>query len=176
MRRLLVLAAATAVLCVLAPVASSTPSQQAVQPRAGLERAVARELNRVRVGHGLRPFRIGDGLRTAAAQHSRSMLELGYFEHESADGTSFDDRIRRFYTDQGWQNWAVGETLLSSSVEITAREIVATWIGSKPHRDVLFSRLYRDAGVGVFYAPAASGAFGGEPALVVTADFGLRHK
>jgi uncharacterized protein YkwD len=165
-----------AVLCALAPVASSSSSRQTIQPRTALERSVARELNRIRVAHGLRPFRVGDGLRTAAAQHSRSMLELGFFEHESADGTSFDDRIRRFYSNRGWQNWAVGETLLSSSVEITAREIVATWIGSRPHREVIFSPLYRDAGVGVFYAPEASGAFGGEPALVVTADFGLRQK
>jgi uncharacterized protein YkwD len=104
------------------------------------------------------------------------MLELGYFEHESADGTSFDERIRRYYTDRGWHRWAVGETLLSSSIEISAREVVETWIGSPPHRAVILSTAYHDAGVGVFYAAVASGDFGGDPALVVTADFGLRAK
>jgi uncharacterized protein YkwD len=104
------------------------------------------------------------------------MLELGFFEHTSPDGTSFDDRIRRFYSDSGWRSWAVGETLLSSSGRLSAREIVATWVDSPPHRGVILSRLYREAGVGVYFAPSAVGQFSGEPALAVTADFGLRTK
>jgi uncharacterized protein YkwD len=176
MRHVVVLAAAAAALCALAPIASSAPKSPALERRGALERAVGRELNRVRFAHGLRQLRFGDGLRSAAAQHSRSMLESGYFEHESADGSSFDARLRRFYSDRGWQSWAVGETLLSSSVEISAREIVATWLDSPPHRNVILSDLYRDGGVGVFYATSASGAFGDEPALVVTADFGQRKR
>lgn len=104
------------------------------------------------------------------------MLESGYFEHKSVDGTSFDARIKRFYPDRGWQRWAVGEALLSSSGEVDAREIVATWLDSPPHREVILSRQFRDAGVGVFYSSSASGAFGDQPALVVTADFGLRQR
>ena len=160
---------------VLAPAASPS-SGASVERRGALERAVGRELNRVRAAHALQPLRFGDGLRVAAAQHSRSMLELGFFEHTSPDGTSFDNRIRRFYSDRGWRSWAVGETLLSSSAPIAAREIVATWLESPPHRDVILSRLYRDGGVGVYFAPSAAGRFGGEPALTVTADFGLRKK
>ena len=176
MRRLLVLAAVSATVFALAPVASSTPARPTVERRGALERAVGRELNRARAAHGLRAVRCGDGLSAAAAQHSRSMLELGFFEHESADGTSFDRRIRRYYTNRGWQTWAVGEALLSSSVTISAREIVETWIQSPPHRAVILSPVYRDAGVGVYFTPEASGAFGGYPALVVTADFGLRER
>jgi uncharacterized protein YkwD len=176
MRRVLVLAAAVGVLCALAPVASSAPRSPALERRSALERAVGRELNHVRLSHGLRQLRFGDGLRAAAAQHSRSMLESGYFEHESADGSSFDARIKRFYSDRGWESWAVGETLLSSSAEISAREIVATWLDSPPHRDVILSGVYRDGGVGVYYAATASGAFEDQPALVVTADFGQRKR
>src|SRR5438093_5821901 len=118
MRRLVVLAVASAVVFALAPVASSNTTRPAIERRSALERAVVRELNRARGAQGLRPLRSGGGLREAAAQHSRSMLELGFFEHESADGSSFDRRIRRYYPDRGWQRWAVGETLLASSVEI----------------------------------------------------------
>jgi uncharacterized protein YkwD len=178
MRRALVvipLSAAVAA-CTLVPVAAPSPTSPAVERRGALELAVGREVNRVRIAHGLRLVRFGAGLRSAAAQHSRSMLESGYFEHESADGTSFDVRIRRFYTDRGWQSWAVGEALLSSSGAMGARAIVSTWLESRPHREVVLSRLYRDGGVGVFYARAASGAFGGRSALVVTADFGLRRR
>jgi uncharacterized protein YkwD len=176
MRRVLVLAAASATVFALAPVASSSTTSPAIERRGVLERAVIRALNHTRESHGLRPLRFGGGLRVAAAQHSRSMLESGIFEHESADGSRFDARIRRYYTDRGWRMWAVGETLLSSSVEISAQEVVATWIGSRPHRVVILSPVYRDAGVGVYYAAAASGDFGGQSALVVTADFGLREK
>jgi uncharacterized protein YkwD len=176
MRRVLVVLVASAVLGALAPAASSAPHSTAIERRSALERAIGRELNRVRIAQELKPLRFGDGLRAAAAQHSRSMLEDGYFEHESADGTSFDARIKRFYSDRGWHNWAVGEALLSSSAEISAREIVSTWLDSRPHREVIMSRLYRDGGVGVFYASSASGDFGDEPALVVTADFGQRQR
>jgi uncharacterized protein YkwD len=176
MRRALVLAAAATALCALAPVASSAPKSPAVERRDALERAVGREVNRVRGAHGLRRYRFGDALRAAAAQHSRSMLESGYFQHESADGSSFDARIKRFYSDRGCHSWAVGEALLSSSGEMSAREIVATWLDSPPHREVILSRLYRDGGVGIFYTASAFGAFGDQPALVITADFGLRQR
>jgi uncharacterized protein YkwD len=176
MRRLLYVVAILATVLAVAPIASSSPAGPTVERRGPLERAVIRELNRTRAVHGLRPLRFGDGLRTAAAQHSRSMLVDGYFEHESADGSSFDQRLKRYYPDRGWQRWAVGEALLSSSVQISAREVVETWIESPPHRAVILSPVYRDGGVGVFYTPAASGAFGGDPALVVTADFGMRER
>jgi uncharacterized protein YkwD len=176
MRRVLVFAVAASALFALAPVASSAPRGIPLERRSALERAVGRELNRVRVAHALKPLRFGDGLRLAAAQHSRSMLENGYFEHESADGTSFDTRIKRYYSDRGWQTWSVGETLLSSSAQISAREIVATWLDSRPHREVMLSPGFRDGGVGVFYASSASGDFGNQPALVVTADFGQRQR
>jgi uncharacterized protein YkwD len=176
MRRTLVFAAASAVVAVVSPVASSSPVRTTVEHQVVLERAVVRELNRTRSAHGLRRLRFGGGLDVAAAQHSRSMLELGYFDHSSPDGTTFDRRIRRYYSTNGWRRWVVGEALLSSSIEISAREIVQAWVDSPPHREVILSPVYRDGGLAVYYAPAASGAFGGEPAIVVTADFGLRER
>lgn len=176
MRRTFVLAAASALVAVLSPVASSTPLRASVERQVGLEHALVRELNRARIAHGVQALRFGDGLDAAAAQHSRSMLQRGYFDHSSPDGTTFDRRIRRYYSSRGWRRWAVGEALLSSPVEIGAREIVQAWIDSPPHRAVILSSTYRDAGLGVYFAPAATGSFGGEPALVVTADFGLREK
>jgi uncharacterized protein YkwD len=174
MRRLLVLAAAVAAVCAPASAVSSTSQDSMLVRQQALEREVVRELNRVRAPRGLHSLRFGGGLRTAAAGHSRAMLELGFFEHESADGTTFDDRIRRYYRDQGWESWMVGETLLSSSGEIDARHIVAAWIESGPHRAIVLSPAWRDAGIGVFYAEAAPGDFGDAAALVVTADFGAR--
>jgi uncharacterized protein YkwD len=172
--RLLVLAAAVAALSVPTAAASSVQRDSLLVRREALEREVVRELNRVREARDLRPLRFGGGLRTAAARHSRAMLELGFFEHESADGTTFDDRIRRYYRDQGWESWTVAETLLSSSVEIGARQIVDAWVESRPHRTIILSSAWRDAGIGVYYADVAPGDFGDAAAFVVTADFGAR--
>ena len=176
MRRTLVLAAVSALVAVLSPVASSSPLRTTVERQADLEHALVRELNRTRVAHGVQTLRFGGELEVAAAQHSRSMLQHGYFDHSSRDGTAFDRRVRRYYPNRGCRRWAVGEALLSSPGEISAREIVQAWINSPPHRAVILSGVYRDAGLGVYFAPAASGSFGGAPALVVTADFGLREK
>ena len=174
MRRYLALALALAAVSAPVSAAQTGPQSTSAARRAALEREIVKEVNRVRALHDLRPLRFGDGLRTAAVVHSRAMIEMGFFEHESADGTSFDNRIRRYYRDRGWATWSVGEALLSSSAEIDAREVVSAWAKSRPHRAVLLAPAWRDAGIGVFYSESAPGEFRDAPALVVTADFGLR--
>ena len=134
-----------------------------------------REMNRVRVAQGLRPLHASPSLRTAARGHSRAMLEHGFFGHESHDGTAFSDRIRRHYTNRGWKTWSVGEALLASTGDtLEARAIVEAWLDSPPHRDIILSPTWRDAGIGALYAPTAPSEYGGAETIVVTADFGLR--
>ena len=175
MRYLVVLAAAVA--AAVAPVSAASAEQSArIEGRGGLERQILAELNLVRAERGLQPLRIAVGLRVAAVSHSRSMLAVGFFDHASADGTSFDRRLRRHYPDRGWSTWSVGETLLSTSAALDARQIVGEWLKSKPHRDVILSATWRDVGIGARYAAAAPQAFGGAPTTVVTADFGLRER
>jgi uncharacterized protein YkwD len=104
------------------------------------------------------------------------MLDDGYFAHESADGTAFSDRIRRYYTNRGWRSWSVGEALLASQgLSIDATGVVKAWLESPPHREIILSPTFRDAGIGVVWAPSAPRAFGGAETVVVTADFGLRE-
>ena len=89
MRYLVVLAAALA--AAVAPGSAATAEQSArIEPRGWLERQILVELNLVRSDRGLQPLRPVAGLRVAAAIHSRSMLAVGFFDHASADGTSFD--------------------------------------------------------------------------------------
>ena len=104
------------------------------------------------------------------------MLELGFFSHDSADGTAFSERIKRYYTSRGCTRWSVGEALMASQGRVAgAEEIVAAWLESPPHRAIVLSPTWRDAGIGVLYAPSAPATFGGTEAIVVTADFGLRE-
>src|SRR5689334_18893478 len=94
-----------------APVASARSQRSAHQT--GLENDVLVQLNAIRTAHGLVPLRLSPGLDAAAAQHTREMLKLDYFSHDSADGTSFDDRIARYYPFSAkFRNWSVGENLV----------------------------------------------------------------
>jgi uncharacterized protein YkwD len=95
------------------------------------------------------------------------MAARGFFSHDSTDGASAGDRIRRYYAG----SW-VGETLLWRSPGVTAQQVVAMWMASPPHRHVLLLPAFRDVGIGVVRASAAPGAFGGLDVTIVVADFG----
>lgn len=175
MRALALIALAVVAALVSSPT-GATGSAALVERRDALEGSIVRELNRARAAGGLQPLRIAPALRTAARGHSRAMLQHGFFGHESHDGTSFSDRIRRHYSTRGWNAWSVGETLLAShGGVIDAASVVKSWLESPPHRKVVMSPTWRDAGIGVLFTPAAPAVFGGTEAVVVTADFGLRE-
>jgi uncharacterized protein YkwD len=105
------------------------------------------------------------------------MIAHGFFGHDSIDGTAFSARIKRHYTDRGWETWSVGEALLASTEAETlqARSVVRAWMNSPSHREIVLSPAWRDVGLGVVYAHSAPGEFNGTEAIVVTADFGLRE-
>ena len=74
------------------------------------------------------------------------------------------------------RTWSVGETLLASQGStLEAQAIVAAWLQSPPHREIVLAPSWRDLGIGVLYAPSSPSAFGGADAIVVTADFGYRE-
>ena len=175
MRFLVVLALSSVAVLVASPVATpSAPTK--VERRTALEAAVVRELNRVRAARGLSQLRAAPSLRVAARGHSQAMLSHDFFSHTSADGTAFSERIRRHYSNSGYVRWSVGEALMATpSRSLDAEAIVAAWLESPPHRTIVLSPAWRDAGIGVLYTPSAPATFGGEDAIVVTADFGLRE-
>ncbi len=175
MRYVAAIAVALTAVFVTAP-AAAPGSSATVERRMALEAAVIREVNRVRVAEGLRPLHASASLRTAARGHSRAMLEHGFFAHESLDGTAFSERIRRHYSNRGWMKWSVGEALLAGTGDtLEPRAIVATWLDSPPHREILMSPTWRETGIGALYAPTAPNEYRGAEMIVVTADFGLRE-
>jgi uncharacterized protein YkwD len=174
MRSLAAFAVVLTAVLAMAPTAAPGPSAK-VERRVTLEAAVVHAMNRVRIVEGLRPLKSSPSLRAAARGHSRAMLERGFFGHESADGTTFSERIRKHYTNRGWRKWSVGEALLASQGNtMDAAAIVEAWLDSPPHREIILSPTWRDAGIGALYAPTAPREFGDSETIVVTADFGLR--
>src|SRR2546430_5764601 len=85
-----------------------------------LNHQVLAAVNSFRVAHGLVPVRESKGLDSAARQHSLEMGKLGYFAHNSANGTSFWRRIQHYYGSRNYGQWSVGENLLWSSPTVSA--------------------------------------------------------
>jgi len=140
----------------------------------GLDHAILVRLNATRVSRGLRPLVLSDELQAAAVAHSRSMLEGGFFAHESRDGSSFVARVKRFYRSSGTDAWSAGENILYDTAELDAGTAIEAWLGSPAHRDNMLAPEWREVGIGSLHASTAGGAFGGEPTWVITMDFGAR--
>jgi uncharacterized protein YkwD len=139
-----------------------------------LEALVIRELNAVRATHGLTRFKRSNALSRTALGHSVAMATVGFFAHESQDGTPFWRRVQQLYGPRT-NGWTVGENLaMFGGAEPTAASIVAAWMASPGHRANVLRAMFREAGVGIIFNPAAGGVFGGEPTWVVTLDVGRR--
>jgi uncharacterized protein YkwD len=139
-----------------------------------LNNDILTSLNATRASRKLRPLVLSDDLQRAASAHSRSMLDNGFFEHESKDGSPFSVRVKRYYRPGGYDSWSAGENLLYSTSEIDASTAIKAWLNSPMHRANMLSPTWREVGIGAFYASAAGGTFGGEATWVITMDFGTR--
>ena len=107
-------------------------------------------LNAERRTHGLRPLRQGRRLARAARGHSRDMVANRYFAHNSLSGAAFSVRIARTGWMRGRDGWTVGENLAwGGGTRSTPRAIVATWMGSAPHRHNILQKRFRKVGIGV---------------------------
>ena len=150
----------------------ATQARVAISP---LEADVLKEINDFRVAHHLRPLRVSGRLAVAARHHSSEMAARGYFSHTSANGSSFDRRIARFYPLHGARYWSVGENLLWSSPSVDAPGALQMWLNSPPHRDILMTARWREVGLSAIHVGSAPGAYGGREVTIVTADFGVRR-
>jgi uncharacterized protein YkwD len=114
-----------------------------------LRRALRCIVNEEREHRGLRPVRAQDELGEAARGHARDMVRRGYFAHERDDST-----LRGRLRDAGWDGYAAGETLAWGCGSLgVPRAIVDAWLASDGHREILLSRRYKRAGIGL--APGA---------------------
>ena len=85
-------------------------------------------------------------LALAAQGHADDMAAKGYFSHVSADGRTFDQRIRAAGYLGGYlaENIAWGDRSLG-----TPRRIVGAWMNSAGHRAHILSGSLLDSGIGV---------------------------
>jgi uncharacterized protein YkwD len=139
-----------------------------------LSDAVLEHTNALRVRHGLAPLRVSAGLTAAAREHSREMARDGYFGHESSDGSSFDQRVARYYPSSGRNFWSVGENIVWSR-RLGAAKTLKLWLRSPEHRENLLGAGWREIGIAAVRVASGAGTYGGARATVITADFGVRR-
>jgi uncharacterized protein YkwD len=161
-------------LWVVASPAGAT-SQRPASAMGSLEQGVLSDINGFRRDHNLSPLRFSAKLAAAAHSHSSEMAQRGYFSHDSANGTSFDRRISRYYPLKGAHYWSVGENLLWSSPDVDAAAALNMWLNSPPHRKILLTARWREVGLSAVHVTAAPGTFAGREVTIVTADFGVKH-
>jgi uncharacterized protein YkwD len=161
-------------LWVVASPAGAT-SQRPASAMGSLEQGVLSDINGFRRDHNLSPLRFSAKLAAAARSHSSEMAQRGYFSHDSANGTSFDRRISRYYPLKGAHYWSVGENLLWSSPDVDAAAALNMWLNSPPHRKILLTARWREVGLSAVHVTAAPGTFAGREVTIVTADFGVKH-
>jgi uncharacterized protein YkwD len=123
------------------------------------EAALLRQMNQVRLAHGLRPLRYDAHLERAARAHSREMLASNVFQHGA-----FASRMLEFDVTGS----LAGENLAwGTGAEGSARGIVAAWLASPEHRANLLRPTFVRVGIG----DLAGSFLGNRGARVVTADF-----
>jgi uncharacterized protein YkwD len=159
----------------LAPGVDASPTAPlAIQRDTTLESAVLAEINRTRERAGLHRLRLSKPLAKAAAFHSREMADYGYFDHRSANGISFWNRIGRYYPRKRGRYWAVGENMLWSTT-IDPAGFVNSWLESPSHGGNVLSPRWREVGLGALMVPIGPGVFGGLSVVILTADFGTKR-
>jgi uncharacterized protein YkwD len=172
--RLIVLAASLLALWVVASPAGAAADRPAAAMRS-LEQDVLASINALRSEHGLAPLRLSTALSAAARQHSNEMAARGYFSHDSANGSSFDRRIARYYPIGGRRYWSVGENLLWSSPDVDAERALDMWINSPEHRKNMLTARWREIGLSAVHVISAPGTYGSREVTIVTSDFGVRR-
>ena len=162
--------AATAVFAVSAPAAAAASRTSARVTSAGeMNRPLVALVNQFRRARGLRALKPSPLLERAAEAHSASMGRLGFFRHASADGSSFNKRLARFYPSP-----FVGEAIAWQAPDMSPRETLEMWLASPGHRALLVMPEWREIGIGAVRVANAGGFFGGTDATIVTANFGAR--
>jgi uncharacterized protein YkwD len=172
--RIAALAGIVAVL--LVPANGSAGRNSGVKRVSTLDSALLVQVNSFRLAHGLAPLRVSPFLGAAARAHSTQMARLGYFSHNSANGSAFSSRIATYYPARGYRSWTVGENLLWASPDVGAARALKLWLASPPHRANLLNPRWREIGLAAVHANRAPGVYGNSPTTIVTADFGARTR
>jgi cysteine-rich secretory family protein len=109
---------------------------------------VLTEINRVRNNHGLTGLRMAGGVRGVALDRSQSMKRQDYFGHVSPGGVDAGDMLRARGIPHSYWGEVIGWTV-GFDLDYGARWMVNWWKNSPVHRDLILTRRFNYAGVGI---------------------------
>jgi uncharacterized protein YkwD len=173
LRKLIVSSAVAVCGLALAPVASQAACSGANRVPSALGAHAANHttlclLNAQRRAHGLRPLHLNRKLGRAAAGHAHNMVAQHFFAHNSLNGATFADRIKRSGWTRSRRSWTIGENIGWGDGSLaTPRAMVSAWMHSAGHRANILARGFRMIGIGV-----ANGAPTGGAGATYATDFG----
>ena len=119
---------------------------------------------------GLSKLRWNPDLASVAAKYARGMVSGRFFAHYSPGHRDHMDRIAASAYKPAAGCWTAGENLYSSAGPSTPRQLLSSWMGSRPHRQNILRKGWRDFGLGV----VATSPEGNVDGLTVVALFGTR--
>jgi uncharacterized protein YkwD len=114
------------------------------------ELAFFRKINEYRAANGLAPLQVSVALTRAADYHSVDMATKNYFSHTSQDGTTFGDRVKRYYSYNTYyaENIAAGNATGLSTFE--------QWRTSAGHNANMLSANYKVIGIARAYSSTST--------------------
>jgi uncharacterized protein YkwD len=133
-------------------------------------------VNQIRSAHHLRALHANSSLLGVATSQVRTMLNWDYFSDVRPSGQTplALVRVTRYHAHAAAMS--VGQNIAWGTGSFaTPAHIVAEWMASPPHRAVILTGKYRDAGVGV--TPAVPGVLrkGPEGGATYAMEFGARR-
>lgn len=111
----------------------------------GAETDVIMEINRARTEAGVNPLAANFELARLARYKSEEMVEVGFFGHGSKIYGETDEMLVRF----GVSFSAAGANIAMG--QESAEAVVAAWLSSPAHREILLREDFTSAGVGLAF-------------------------
>jgi len=107
--------------------------------------------NAKRKAKDLKPFCVNTLLTEAARDHAQDMIDRDYFAHNSPEGKTPSDRLKKAgYITRDFSYWTVGENIAWGSGELGAPDnIFEAWMDSDGHRHNILDEDFRQIGIGM---------------------------
>ena len=129
--------------------------------------------NQARANRGLPRLCVHSVLTKAARSHSQQMLDKDFFSHDSHNGETSGERLKRFgYTSKGYSYYKIGENIAWGSGSLgSPQKIFESWMNSDGHRRNILDKDFHQVGIG-----ARTGTYERHPdTTMYTVDFGTRR-
>jgi uncharacterized protein YkwD len=127
--------------------------------------------DQTRAQNGLSVLTENGALESAAAAHTDDMIARGYFEHETPEGGTFDQRILAAGYARPGDGWSLGENLIWADGDLaTPAALMNSWMNSEGHRENILKPGYRELGLAVRLGTPTGETVG----VTVSAEFGVR--